>query len=431
MLRHLNILKTLHRRRLARNASWMLLGQGASLLLKAAYFFLLARTLGATEYGIFAGVFALVNVIAPYSMLGSDVLFMHYVTVKKSNAPVYWGNAIFTNLAMSGVIAFAFIFIAPVILHTHSITLVVSMVCANCFFTQITDVASRVFQTYNRMRLSALLRLIGDASRVTILLIMWAEMGNATAVQWSVGILVATGITGIVAMIMVHTAIRSVSLDLRLFWRRLLEGLGYSVGNTATVVYNDFDKTLLSHYGMNQQNGVYSLGYRVVDFCFTPIWSISVAALPQFFELRQQGMKHMMRLLFKAVAAAITVGAVMALILWTMAPFLPRLIGRDFSQVSLVMRWLCLIPLFRGVHVVAGAALTASGNQNLRLAAQLTVAALNLGLNLLWIPSHGWLGAAWSSVICDGALALSVASLVFYAATRPQVQAAHVEAITS
>jgi len=427
----LNVLKTLHRRRLARNASWILLGQGASLLLKAAQFLLLARVLGATEYGIFAGVFALVNVVAPYSMLGSDLLFMHYVTVKRSNGPVYWGNSIIANIIMSAIISVAALFAVPSILHIHSVTLIVAMVFANCLFTQIAAVASRVFQTYDRMRISAFLRVIGDATRVLALLFMWIVMGHATAVQWSVGMLAATGVTGLVAAAIAQSAIGKVSLDLPLFFRRIPEGIAYSFGDTAMVLYNDFDKTLLSHYGMNHQNGVYSLGYRVLDFCCTPIWSISIAALPQYFALRQKGMAHVVRLLLKALAASVSIGAVMGLIMWVAAPFLPHLVGRDFIEVKLVLRMLCFIPLFRGVHMLAGGALTASGNQNLRLAAQFTVAALNLGLNILWIPTHGWRGAAWSSVISDGALALLTAILVIVATRRSQPKPAHLEMIPS
>ena len=57
----------------------MLAGQGFSLLLQATYFVLLARLLGVGEYGVFAGAFAFVGIVMPYSSLGAGTLFMRYV----------------------------------------------------------------------------------------------------------------------------------------------------------------------------------------------------------------------------------------------------------------------------------------------------------------------------------------------------------------
>ena len=48
---------------LAHNVSWMFLGQGLSLLSQVLDFILLARRHGPTEYGIYAGVFAMTAVL--------------------------------------------------------------------------------------------------------------------------------------------------------------------------------------------------------------------------------------------------------------------------------------------------------------------------------------------------------------------------------
>jgi O-antigen/teichoic acid export membrane protein len=49
----------------------------------------------------------------------------------------------------------------------------------------------------------------------------------------------------------------------------------------------------------------------------------------------------------------------------------------------------------------------------LRTAAQVTVALVNLLLNLWWIPVFGWIGAAWSSLASDGLLAVLNTLLLF------------------
>jgi O-antigen/teichoic acid export membrane protein len=62
--------------------------------------------------------------------------------------------------------------------------------------------------------------------------------------------------------------------------------------------------------------------------------------------------------------------------------------------------------------------LTATGRQNYRTAAQFLVAVLNFSLNLAWIPSHGWLGAAWATLASDGALGAINLLLVFLVLAR-------------
>jgi O-antigen/teichoic acid export membrane protein len=54
----------------------MLVGQGTGILLQAFNFVLLGRLLGTTQYGIYAGAFALVAIVASYSTLGSGTLFL-------------------------------------------------------------------------------------------------------------------------------------------------------------------------------------------------------------------------------------------------------------------------------------------------------------------------------------------------------------------
>jgi O-antigen/teichoic acid export membrane protein len=119
-----------------------------------------------------------------------------------------------------------------------------------------------------------------------------------------------------------------------------------------------------------------------------------------------KSMYHVVKLAAKTAGVAVLLGAVIAAAVLLLAPLIPHLVGRDFSGVLVALRWLCWIPLLRGIHRVTGGALTGSGHQNFRTASQLSVAALNFVLNLWWIPVYGWIGAAWSSLASDGLLAI-------------------------
>ena len=88
------------------------------------------------------------------------------------------------------------------------------------------------------------------------------------------------------------------------------------------------------------------------------------------------------------------------------APLLPKAFGPSFAGSVGALRFLCLLPLLRGLHYAWGTAITACASQWLRTGAQAGAALLNLLLNLLLIPRWGWHGAAFASLLTDGSLAL-------------------------
>jgi O-antigen/teichoic acid export membrane protein len=187
--------------------------------------------------------------------------------------------------------------------------------------------------------------------------------------------------------------------------RRLREGVGFSFAGTTQATYNDVDKVMLSHYGLNRENGFYTLAYRAIDFATTPIIALDAAVLPRFFRFGAEKMPDAVRLAVKSAMASLLFGVFIAGGVLLLAPVIPHLVGRDFAGALTALRWLCCLPLLRGIHRMTGGALTGSGRQNLRTASQVSVAVVNLGLNLWLIPVYGWIGAAWSSVASDGLLA--------------------------
>jgi O-antigen/teichoic acid export membrane protein len=411
-------LNKLRRNRISRNASWIFVGQGANLLLQAGYFILLARLLGVREYGVFAGAFAVVNLVTPYSALGAGMLFMRYVTTDRTKAAIYWGNSLAITTAASILIAGVLFFVGPALTKTHNHLIFVVLVAANCLFSQITNLGSLVFQTLEKMRWTAALSLISNLARFLVLIVMRFTWRHATALEWSVGVLIASACAASLSVAWVRAEIGPAAFERDLILRRVREGLGFSFAGTTQAAYNDLDKVMLSHDGLNRENGFYTLAYRVVDVATSPIVALDSAILPRFFQLGDAAMPKVVRLALKSAVASLLLGAGIAVSVLLLAPLIPHLVGRDFSGVLAALRWLCWIPLLRGIHRAMGSALTGSGCQYLRTTAQLIVATANLFLNLWLIPMYGWIGAAWSSVASDGFLAVLNSLLLFWAWKR-------------
>jgi len=398
---------------MAKNASWLLAGQGVNLFLRTVCFILLARLLGVTQYGLFAGAFALVNMAAPYSDLGFGMLFMSDVSGDRSTAKSCLGNALLATVVASTAICMIAVFSGPFLTGVKSRTLFVVLTISNCLFMQITLVASRVFQIYEKMRLTATLQTIVNVVRLAAVIAMLVSLHRATALDWALASMFASGCAAGVAFVWVWEEVGGISFHPLRIVRRIWEGMQFSLSGSAVTIYNDVDKTMLSHYGWVKEDGFYSLAYRIIDLISAPIQALAAASLPRYFHLSRTSLRAMGRLVRKTVRTGFFFATAAIVVLLVFSPVIPKLVGRDFSSVIVVLRWLCLIPIFRSIHMLTGSALTGAGRQGIRTSMQVIVALLNIGLNFWWIPRRGWVGAAESSLICDGLLAVSTASVVF------------------
>jgi O-antigen/teichoic acid export membrane protein len=392
----------------------MALGQGLNALLLAAYFVVLSRLLGVREYGVLAGCTAFVMIAAPYGSLGSGTLFMRYVSANRKLHSLYFGNILVSTAIVATALAGGMGWIAPYILHAGSRSVVVPIAISECFCSATTYALAQIFQTYEMPRCMALISGANNLMRLGVALAFWALYGYTTARQWALANL---GVSLILCALVVSFVIQQFGLprfSLRLFSRRATEGSLFSLAGSASSIYNDFDKTMLSHYGMFAANGIYTVAYRVVNVATMPISAIDMAAMPRFFKIgdcRFLELVHYGKALLKR---SMLIGLLIMTSLFVAAPVLPFVLGHSFAESILALRWLVLLPLLRSAHVILGSILTAAGFQRYRTIFQLVVAGFNFGLNLWLIPAHGWLGAAWASLATDALLVFTYWSFIHW-----------------
>ena len=104
---------------------------------------------------------------------------------------------------------------------------------------------------------------------------MLVMMHRATAVQWAIASTAVSAIVAIVALTLVTVQYGRPKLDRSLLVKRTGEGIEYAFAASTTInVYDDLDKAMLSHYGMNAANGIYAMAYRVIEMAASPIASV-------------------------------------------------------------------------------------------------------------------------------------------------------------
>ena len=390
--------------KLARNAGWSFFGQTTSTVLQAGYFVVIARLLGSTNYGIYTAAFALVSIVSQYGSLGSGIVFLRRVSADRSVFAKYWGNILINTIAFGTLLVGALVFIGHFVLDSAHASLVLFIAIGDTVCQQLVSTVGQVFQAFENLRVMATLTLSMNILRFALALGLLITIKNATAYQWAFASMFISILAAVCAVAAVSIAFGRPSFSLRTVVANLNEGFVFSVSGSTTYIYNDLDKVMLGHYGMNAANGIYTTAYRILNICTTPITSIHNAAYPRFFQLGVGGARATEPFARKVLFKTTILGIVAAMGMFVAAPVIPHLVGKSFAKSVLALRWLCLIPLFRCFHLSAGDAMAGAGYQNYRLVTRLCAALLNFVLNLILIPKYSWLGAAWASLATDGGL---------------------------
>lgn len=399
-----NRIRTLWANSLARNAGWMLVGQGINLVFRAGYFILLARLLGVREYGVFVGAFAFVAIATPYCALGSGLVFVQYVTTNPRNFASYWGNILLSTLGVGSLLTILLYFAAPHLVNRASASLVFVIALSECICSQLVICVSQIFQAFERLHVTAAITLLTSFLRLTAVVALAAFLHHATARQWVVASLFVSVLAALAASAIMTARFGAPRLSPKLLLSRLSEGFGFSLAGSSQSAYNDIDKAMLSHYGMNVADGIYTMAYRLVDLATTPVNALDAAALPRCFRQARHRPAAVVSLSVKLATRSALLGIVVAGCMFVAAPVIPHIVGNGFGDSVMALRWLCLLPVFRSIHQLTGSAITGLGFQRYRTRVQCSAAAMNFGLNLWLIPRYGWHGAAWASVATDGAL---------------------------
>lgn len=400
---------------LARNALWVGAAQVLRVGVQAIYFVLIARGLGAREYGAYVGVLSMVAVAAPFASLGTGNLLIKHVARDPDTFPRHWGKVLITTLVSGSVLLVLVTLVARLWLPASvPILLVLAIAAADLLFVRLIDVSAQAYQAFQRFPRTALLQFLLSPVRLLTAALLIAVAPAPTALGWGVLYLVSAVAVGGVALALVNRELGRPEFHLRHLGSELREGVYFSVSLSAQTFTNDIDKAMLARLATLEATGVYAAAYRLVDVAFLPVGSILVATYARFFQHGMQGIRATAGFARRLVRVGAGYGLVVAVALYALAPVLPALLGPDYLDAVGTVRWLALLPFLKALHYFGADALTGAGRQGLRTAVQVSVAVLNIVLNLWLIPLWSWKGAAVATLVSDGLMGVAIWAIVWY-----------------
>jgi len=383
--------------------------QGLRVGSQAVWMIVIARALGPSAYGNFAGAAGLATALGSLTGLGFGLLMLQDASRDPARLATGWRRATLAYFASGALLWGGFVLIAPLVVSLPRLQFAaIGIPELVCF--PLTILSSYAFQTRERMGWAGAMYSLVPASNllaVGCFVISGQERTLANYLLWHAGCSVAAALIG---QTLVSGLLRPGRAELSLTRRDAGEALGFSLMRIVDNGLGSLDKTLVLRLAGAEAAGIYTAAFRLVAVLALPVTSLAMAALPRLFriETRPEQTRLVRRLaLFGAAGGAAAVIGVLIL-----SEMIPWVLGPGFEAAAGFARWLCLFPLLFGLSSLGCNVLIASNRRSHRIGVQLLgLVTLAVGMTAL-VPPFGLGGAAVALTAAHGAIVLTIWAIV-------------------
>ena len=383
---------------------------------QALWVIVMARSLGPSGYGTFAGIAGLATTLGGLVGLGTGYLLLQNVSRNPSTFGTHWLQAKLTTLFSGIVLVPLFAGLAYLVVKQHAvINVIVAIGVSELVCYPLVYVAGFAFQAHERMGQAGLVTAIMSGLRLLAIVVFLfaAPTRDLASYVW---FHLAASISGaLIALSIVHASLRPARARFSLRTKEVREGLSFSAvwftGNAVT----ELDKTLALRLAGSELAGIYSVAYRMINALTLPVASLAQAAQPRLFRQATDRTAGGGLLVRHLVLVALVYGLAVSVVVWLCAGLLPLLLGQAFVHAAEAARLLIFLPPLVALRQIGNTLLMTSGRQLLRVLIELPGILLLIALATILIPRYGIAGIALTVSITEAALAACVWTSLWHA----------------
>jgi O-antigen/teichoic acid export membrane protein len=384
---------------------WALLDQGAAVVSSTLSFMLLGRTLGATGYGAWVGLYALIGPFLAPTQSGVLLAAMEHVVrdredpveVARSCLSMTLLNALLCVPVLSGV-GLRWIEGIPALAGFL-------LVGTEFFLNGILAACVGMVQALTGFSAAVRLRIAGVLSRIGLLTVL-AIAHSLTLTTLAVGQVATLGVVAAFAITRLSRLLRVPARPGRIQLQHVRSVFLYGLGIAASNAQSDADKFVLTAAHYQADAGRYGAAYRLMQVVQLPVNALVGATHLSFLHTQAGPNAQSQRAIrLSLIAMTYAVPAVICLVL--MAPLVPRILTRDFAEATLILQLLSPVVILRGVGIFPMNGLLGLGHNVLRVKLLVGNALFSLALYAAFIPKYSWRGALAATLVSETTLCAS------------------------
>lgn len=387
-------------RAVARNTTWLMAGHVVGMMSNLAAGLLLARYLGASDYGLYSWAFAYLAFFQTLTDLGIASIVVRDVAKEPPKAGILLANAAGVKLLLclvATVLACVLVSLMHQPVSTKAVVYIASLSLLITAFGPY-GLLSVIFQVKLRMEYPVGARIVTSLATLGSFFLL-AQMSASLA--YFVAATVLSNLLGLCIVWRLSTKLVDLrfSFDIQVVMSLLKQSWPLALNALFTTTYARLGMLMLLEMKGAEEVGYYAAAVRLTEILtpFVAAFMTSVFPLMSAYSgSSASGLQSTYRLSFKYVLmSVIPVAAAVTLL---SRPTILITFGEDFlpaAPVLSVLIWSQVFVFYGFVHYFL---LISVGKQRIFLLFTGIAAATNISLNLLLIPAHGALGASLASL---------------------------------
>lgn len=361
---------------------------------------IIARSFGVLGYGEFTKVTAFVVLFYLIADFGLNAIFL-----KEDDEKLHFRDLFYLRIFLSLILIILANSIALILPYNKSLDLGFSeqtklgvfIFSFSILFQGILYSSSAVFQ--KKFKYSFLLISSGIGSFLTLILVFINAYFLKSVLNIYLAFILGMGTTALISIFLTGSKIIPLSLDLKFTKNLLKEALPIGLMLIFNLIYFRIDIFLLSIFRSTTEVGIYGLSYKFFDFLIAMPLFLSNSIYPLLLNKKGEG-KSFLMMIKKYFFIYLFLSLLLINIFW-FASSLFSLIKNDFTASILPFRILLLsLPFFFTTSILQWA-LIAQRKQKFLMVVYLIVAIINIFLNLIFIPSFGYIASAIITGVCE------------------------------
>lgn len=414
------IIQSLRNNKEAKNASWLIGGKIAQMVLSFFVSILTARYLGPGNYGIISYVNAYVAFFTSLCTLGINAVIIKDFVEK----PQEQGKTIGTTLAMRFVSSFLsavmIVCIVNVADRGEPTTIVVAVLCSISLLFQVFDTFNYWFQSRYESKVTSIATFIAYAATALYRIVLLALQKDvvwfafATAVDYMV-------LGAILLYFYKKNNGPRLSVSIEKGKNLLGRSYHYILSGMMVAVYGQTDKFMLKQMLDETSVGFYSLASTVNLMWVFVLQAIIDSLNPTIMRLYEKNREQFNRKNRQLYAIVIYVSMAAAICFVLFAPLIIKILyGNAYMPAVGPLRIITWYTIFSYLGVARNAWIVCENQQKYLKYMYLSAAVINVVLNYFMIPIWGASGAAMASLLTE--ISTSIILPYFIKDMRPNIK---------
>lgn len=381
---------------MAKNAAWSLLGELTRLSSRVVVFLILTYRYEPETYGALVGAMGFLLFLVPVATLGATFLLLQRVAGDEWDSATACRHA-FSSVLVGGMLAtLALVVLQPVILPQVPLAALLLLALAELVGGGLVEVLTFLAQATERLAAMTAIRAIHAALRLGAALGLFFFSSQPDLWVWAA----LTAVTALPVIVLGQRVLLGRMVRPATLTRNdVREGLPLSVGFGAESLRHSADSYLLLRLDQPGEAGIYGSASRLTGLAQIPIVALINASNAQIYAAGARSVRECRAVAARVTAGALGISVLIGLVLAVGAELIVAVLPSEYADAADALRWLAVTPALFASAAFAATAVTASRNHRYRIALNVIGSVVNVVLNLMWIPDHGWRGAVAASIV--------------------------------